>query len=62
VIGKMKATVVMNPEKIIIYSPVTKVVTYSLLDAYRIIAAHERRHFEQARRVMEMPGFPPDNS
>jgi hypothetical protein len=60
VIGKMKATMGMNLEKIIIYSPVTKVVTYSLLDAYRIIAAHERRHFNQAQRLKEMPGFPPD--
>jgi len=58
-IGKMKATMGMNLEKIIIYSPVTKVVIYSLLDAYRIIAAHERRHFNQAQRLMEMPGFPP---
>lgn len=59
-ISKMKATVGMNLEKIIIYSPVTKVVTYSLLDAYRVIAAHERRHFNQAQRLKEMPGFPPN--
>ena len=57
-IGKMNATRGMNLEKIIIYSPVTIVVTYSLLDAYRIITAHERRHFNQALRLKEMPGFP----
>jgi hypothetical protein len=45
-------------DRIIIYSPVTKVIIYSLLDAYRIIVLHERRHFQQAERVMAMPGFP----
>src|SRR5262245_11325658 len=39
-------------------SPFASVVAYSVLDACRIIVAHERRHFEQARRVMESPGFP----
>ena len=45
-------------DKIIIYSPVTKLMTYSLLDACRLIAAHERRHFAQAQRVLETTGFP----
>jgi hypothetical protein len=58
VIDKMRATMGMNLEKIVIYSPVTKVVTYSLMDAYRIIAAHERRHFKQAQGLKEVPGFP----
>jgi hypothetical protein len=58
VIDKMKATERMDLEKAIIYSPVTKIVTYSLFDAYRIIVVHERRHFKQAQRVMEAPGFP----
>ena len=39
-------------------SPVSPVATYSLLDAYRIIVAHERKHFEQARRVTQSEGFP----
>jgi hypothetical protein len=42
----------------IMVSPFSKVVAYSVLDAWRIITAHERRHFEQARRVTEIPGFP----
>lgn len=33
-------------------------VTYSLADAYRIIAAHQRRHIRQAERVMNDAGFP----
>jgi hypothetical protein len=33
-------------------------VTYSLGDAYRIIAAHQRRHIRQAERVTKEAGFP----
>jgi hypothetical protein len=58
VIEKVKATSAINLEKTIIYSPVTKVMTYSLLDAYRIIVLHERRHMAQAARVMATSGFP----
>jgi hypothetical protein len=58
VIDKMKTTEGMELGKVIIYSPVTKVITYSLFDAYRAIVLHERRHFIQAQRVMEAPGFP----
>jgi DinB superfamily len=56
--AKMKAIEGEDLEKIIIYSPVSKMVIYSLLDACRIIVVHERRHFRQAQRVMEASGFP----
>lgn len=42
----------------VMVSPFAAWVTYSLLDAWRLTAAHQRRHFEQARRVTQMPGFP----
>jgi hypothetical protein len=29
-----------------------------LMDAYRIIVVHERRHFQQAQRVTEESEFP----
>jgi len=58
VIGKIKAVESMNPERIIITSPFAGFITYSLLDAARIIVAHERRHFAQAARVMTAEGFP----
>ncbi|HEV3469360.1 MAG TPA: DinB family protein [Pyrinomonadaceae bacterium] len=45
-------------ERTVVTSPVSGFVTYSLLDAYRIVVAHERRHLRQARRVTETPGFP----
>ena len=58
VVEKMKATEHLDLENIIITSPVSAAITYSLMDAYRIIVVHERRHFEQARRVTEEPSFP----
>jgi hypothetical protein len=36
----------------IMVSPFASFIAYSTLDACRLIAAHERRHFEQARRVL----------
>lgn len=56
--GYMKASAGIDVEKIIISSPVTGLITYSLIDAYRIIITHERRHLLQARRVLEIAGFP----
>ena len=58
IVNKMKATEHLELEKIIISSPVTSVVTYSLMDAYRVIVVHERRHFQQAQRVTAESGFP----
>jgi hypothetical protein len=43
----------------IMTSPFLEYITYSVLDAWRLVVAHERRHFEQARRVTQTPGFPP---
>jgi hypothetical protein len=58
VIRYMKATEDLDLEKITISSPVTNLITYSLMDAYRIIVNHEKRHLLQAMRVSEMDGFP----
>ena len=58
IVAKMNATEHLDLEKIVISSPVTAVVTYSLMDAYRIIVVHEQRHFQQAKRVTEESGFP----
>jgi hypothetical protein len=57
-IRRMKATAELPIEKIVITSVVSPFVTYSLLDAYRILVAHERRHLRQAERVMRAPRFP----
>jgi len=58
VIRYMKATEDLDLEKIKISSPVSNLITYSLMDAYRIIVTHEKRHFVQASRLAEMDGFP----
>ena len=57
-VEKMKATAHLALEKIVITSPVAAAVTYSLMDAYRIIVVHEHRHFQQAKRVTEESDFP----
>jgi hypothetical protein len=41
-----------------IYSPVSKFITYSLLDATKIITYHEVRHINQAKKVIQTEGFP----
>jgi hypothetical protein len=43
---------------IIMTSPFIRFITYSVLDGWRIVVAHDRRHVEQARRVTESGGFP----
>jgi hypothetical protein len=60
IIAGMNATSHLDLEKIVITSPVVSAgfVTYSLLDAYRIIVVHELRHFQQAKRVADESGFP----
>jgi len=54
----MKSTSDLDLEKIVITSPALSFVAYSLMDAYRVIVTHERRHFQQAERVAAEPGFP----
>jgi hypothetical protein len=54
----MEASRGLNLDGITITSPVVRVITYSLMDAYRIIVVHEQNHFVQAGRVMELPRFP----
>ena len=44
--------------RVIMVSPFVRVVTYSVLDGCRLVVAHDRRHFEQARRVTLAEGFP----
>jgi hypothetical protein len=54
----MEATANLDLKKTIVTSPISGFVTYSLLDAFRIVVMHERRHFAQARRVTESEAFP----
>ena len=54
----MEASRELDLDGIIITSPVLGFMTYSLMDACRIIVVHEQNHFVQATRVMESQGFP----
>ena len=54
----MKSTSHLDLEKIVITSPALSFVAYSLMDGYRVIVTHERRHVQQAQRVAEEPAFP----
>jgi DinB superfamily len=54
----VEATRGLDLDTITITSPVVSFITYSLMDAYRIIVVYEQNHFVQARRVMESRGFP----
>src|SRR5215831_12004146 len=46
-----------SAERAVMVSPFIDFVTYSVLDGLRLLVAHDRRHFEQARRVRQSPGF-----
>jgi hypothetical protein len=44
--------------RMVMTSPFVAFITYSVLDGARLVLAHDHRHIEQARRVMQSPGFP----
>lgn len=45
-------------DRVLMRSPAWPMLRFSLLTAFAALAAHERRHLAQARRVTERPGFP----
>ncbi|OWY21266.1 DinB family protein [Sphingobacteriales bacterium UPWRP_1] len=49
---------VAAPQSVLVTSPAAVFITYSLSNALRIIALHEQRHLNQAKRIMQMPEFP----
>ena len=58
VANRLKALDSVDARRVRVTSPIARFVTYSLLDACTILVYHERRHFEQARRVLAASGFP----
>ena len=54
----MQACTSLDAARIVVASPAAAWVTYSLLDALRIIVTHERLHLGQARQVMAQRAFP----
>jgi uncharacterized damage-inducible protein DinB len=47
-----------DTSRIVIASPVSSIITYSLADALKIITGHEQRHVSQAIAVLNHPNFP----
>ena len=58
VVSQIQTVDERDAARAIMTSPFLKVVTYSVLDAFRLLLAHDRRHFEQAQRVTGAPAFP----
>ncbi len=57
-VARVQALDERNAARVIMTSPFIRFVTYSVLDGWRLVFAHDRRHFEQARGVTLLPGFP----
>ena len=55
---KLEACSGADRQKTVVTSPFLAVFTYKLDDAYTVLVEHTRRHFRQAKRVMEAEGFP----
>lgn len=49
-------------EKTVVTSPFLSLMTYKLDDAYTVLVEHTKRHFRQAKRVMEADIFPATNN
>ncbi|HNJ41457.1 MAG TPA: DinB family protein [Acidobacteriota bacterium] len=60
-INFLKQMAHIDLKKTIITSPAAAIVTYSLFDTCTITVVHEHRHFQQAKRVMDVAGFPLKN-
>jgi len=43
---------------VVMTSPFVQVITYSVLDGWRLVIAHNHRHIQQARRLVQAQGFP----
>ena len=57
-ISLMEAVKDQNIRKIKISTPISDAINVCLSDALEVIVMHERRHFNQAKRVTEFEGFP----
>ena len=53
----MKETAKLDLHRTKITSPAVRFVTYSLMDCYTILVVHEKRHFQQAKRVLDAEGL-----
>ena len=57
-VTRLRALDERHAARVVMVSPFIRVVTYSVLDGWRLVFAHDRRHFEQARSVALSTEFP----
>ena len=48
----------LDPRRVTVTSPLSRLMTYSLDDALTVLVVHGRRHLAQAERVTAAEGFP----
>lgn len=56
--GFMEKSSRANLDKIVLCSPASRTIIYSLRNTFLILTAHEERHFLQAKRVKDTQKFP----
>jgi hypothetical protein len=61
-VGRLDRLDEREATRTIMTSPFISVIVYSVLDGWRLVVAHDRRHFEQARFVTLSPGFPKERT
>lgn len=57
-VERLEAADGLDLDGVMVRSPAWPMLRFSLLSAFAALAAHERRHLAQARRVLAQPGFP----
>lgn len=57
-VARVRAAEGLDLGRIMVRSPAWPLLRFSLVTAFAALAAHERRHLAQVRRVMARPGFP----
>ncbi|WP_026462481.1 DinB family protein [Adhaeribacter aquaticus] len=57
-IRQITATDKVKHDKVIVASPISGLITFSLKDCINICVTHEERHFLQAKRVLKNQSFP----
>jgi hypothetical protein len=48
----------LDTKNLVLASPVSGLITYTLADCMQLIPAHEQRHTDQANKVLHHPNFP----
>lgn len=58
IVSLMEAAKTLDTRKIKIPEPISPLVNIRLFDAFEVMIIHEKRHFNQAQRILKLEGFP----